>query len=90
MTAGETTSGIDSGLTVGGTITETVTDATTGSPLSAVSVSVYDAGNNQVGYGMRNIVAGDLWIWLMDGAVKRDEHYVATGPEVEYQIVTVK
>jgi hypothetical protein len=87
VTAGETTSAIDSGLTVGGTITGTVTDATTGSLLSAVSVSVYDAGNNQVGYGMRNIVAGDLWIWLMDGPAKASEAHLGLVAGAGYEIV---
>ena len=54
VTAGQTTSGIDFGLAVGGTITGTVTNATTGSPLSGVSVVVYTTGNSQVGYGLTN------------------------------------
>ena len=48
VTAGATTSGINFGLAAGGRITGTVTDATTGAPLSGVSVSVYDASGSFV------------------------------------------
>ena len=34
--------------------------------------------------------AGDVWVWLMDGAARVSEHYVGTVPDTGYQIVTVK
>jgi len=30
---------------------------------------------------------GEVWVWLMDGAVKLSENYVATVPDVGYQIM---
>ena len=38
----------------------------------------------------RNIVQGDVWVWLMDGTARLSETYVATVPDTGYQIVTVK
>ena len=33
---------------------------------------------------------GEVWVWLMNGATKLSETYVATVPDVEYQIVKGK
>ena len=33
---------------------------------------------------------GEVWVWLMNGAAKLSETYVATVPETGYQIVKVK
>ena len=35
----------------------------------------------------RNIVAGDAWVWLMNGPVKALEHYVGTVGDLGYQVV---
>jgi hypothetical protein len=51
VTAGATTTGIDFSVTPGGRISGTVRDASTGLPLTNVSVSVYDAGGSRRTYG---------------------------------------
>ncbi len=33
---------------------------------------------------------GEVWVWLMNGAVPMSQTYVGTVPDVGYQIVTVK
>ena len=33
---------------------------------------------------------GEVWLWLMDGTAKLSQTWVATVPEVGYQIVKVK
>jgi len=35
----------------------------------------------------RNVVAGDMWIWLMDGPAKASEAYLGTVGDPGYQIV---
>ena len=49
VTAGATTSAINFGLAAGGRLTGTVTDATTGAPLSGVSVRVYSDTGTSLG-----------------------------------------
>jgi 5-hydroxyisourate hydrolase-like protein (transthyretin family) len=54
VTAGATTSGIDFALARGGRISGTVTDATTGVPLSGVTVSIRNSSGVQVASGSTN------------------------------------
>jgi FG-GAP repeat len=35
----------------------------------------------------RNIVAGDLWVWLMDGPAKASEAYLGIVADSGYQVV---
>ena len=53
-TEGLTTPGIDFALAPGGTITGTVTAAGSGTPVSGVSVYLYDAGGASLGYVVTN------------------------------------
>jgi len=35
----------------------------------------------------RHAVAGDVWVWLMNGPVKESERYLGTVADTGYQIV---
>ena len=49
----------------------------------------YD-GDTRADILWRNIVQGDVWVWLMDGTTKLSETWVATVPDLGYQIVKAK
>ena len=45
------------------------------------------SGDGKADLLWRHATRGEVWVWLMDGAVRLSENYVATVPEVQYQIV---
>ena len=49
----------------------------------------YD-GDTKADILWRNVVNGEVWVWLMDGTTKLSENYVGTVPDTGYQIVKVK
>jgi hypothetical protein len=47
-------------------------------------------GNGKADILWRNVSAGDVWVWLMDGTTKLSENYVSTVPDTGYQIVSTR
>jgi hypothetical protein len=45
-------------------------------------------GDGQADILWHHAVRGEVWMWLMDGAMKVSEHYVGAVPDTGYRIVS--